>query len=58
MKPPTKDLKKILLECEARSVMKMKTLAARQNYLAGVDQKRGKESGDLLREEIRRQWNK
>lgn len=52
-----KDLQKTLLECEARSVMKMKTLASRQNYLECVDTKRGKESGDLLRREIKKQWD-
>ena len=54
----TKNLRRTLLECEARSVIKMKTLAARENYLEGVDKVRGKESGDLLRAEISRQWGK
>lgn len=58
IKPPPKDLKKTLLECEARSVIAMKTLAARQNYLEGVDKKRGIESGNLLRAEIKEQWGK
>ena len=54
----TKDLQRKLLECEARSVIRMKTLAARQNYLEGVDKVRGKASGDLLRAEMTRQWGK
>lgn len=54
----TKNLQRTLLECEARSVIRMKTLAARQNYLEGVDKVRGKASGDLLRAEIKQQWGK
>lgn len=58
MKQATESHVQKLLECEARSVMKMKTLAARQNYLEGVDKVRGKASGDLLRSEIKSQWGK
>ena len=58
MKQPTESHQKTLLECEARSVIRMKTLAARQNYLEGVDKVRGIESGNLLRAEIKLQWGK
>lgn len=51
------ELQKTLLECEARSVMKMKTITSQEHYLECVDEKRGKASGDLLRNEIKKQWD-
>jgi len=44
-------------ECEARYVCKLKTKAERLEYLKGVEQKRGIEGADKLREDVRRLWN-
>jgi hypothetical protein len=46
------------LECEARAVIKMETLARRRDYLEHVDRKRGAEAGAQLRAIIRALWNR
>jgi hypothetical protein len=45
------------LETEARMVVKMEGRSARANYLNGVEKKRGKVAGDVLRAEVLAQWN-
>lgn len=42
---------------EARMVIKMPKLAARREYLDGVEKKRGKESADKLRRVIEEVWS-
>jgi hypothetical protein len=45
-------------ECEARAVMRQPTTEARREWLAVIEQKRGKAAADQLRETIRTLWPK
>lgn len=44
-------------ECEARSIMAIKTLAERRAFLDGVEARRGKDAADRLRATIKALWD-
>jgi hypothetical protein len=46
------------LECEARDVLAKPTLEARREYLAGVEEKRGKAAVEELKAAMKVEWGK
>lgn len=45
-------------ECEARSILKLRTIDARREHLDAIEKRRGKAEADRLRETVRALWEK